>query len=77
MTAICGIISWMCILFTYTRWYGGLKKQGIDRSSLPYKAPFQPYLTYYALSISAMVLVFGGFTAFSETNSPSLCAVLQ
>lgn len=49
MTAICGIISWTCVLWTSIRWHRGLKVQGIDRSTLPYRAPFQPYLSYCKL----------------------------
>ncbi|KAF2003886.1 putative arginine permease [Amniculicola lignicola CBS 123094] len=64
MTAICGMISWSCILWTYTRWYKGLRVQGVDRSTLPYRAPFQPYLSYYGISVAVLVLIFGGFTAF-------------
>ncbi|KAI4735791.1 dicarboxylic amino acid permease [Aureobasidium sp. EXF-12298] len=64
MTAICGMISWACILWTSIRWQKGLKAQGIDRDTLPYKAPFQPYLSYYGLTVSILVMIFGGFTAF-------------
>jgi amino acid transporter len=66
MTAICGMISWGCILWTYLRWHKGMQVQGIDRSILPYRAPFQPYLSYYGIFICVMVLIFGGFTAFSK-----------
>ncbi|KAF2711201.1 hypothetical protein K504DRAFT_375446 [Pleomassaria siparia CBS 279.74] len=71
MTAICGIISWSCILFTSIRWQKGLKAQGIDRNTLAYKAPFQPYLSYYGMSICILVLIFGGFTAFLGTFDTS------
>ncbi|THX72535.1 dicarboxylic amino acid permease [Aureobasidium pullulans] len=64
MTAICGMISWACILWTSIRWQKGLKAQGIDRDTLPYKAPFQPYLSYYGLTVSILVMIFGGFPAF-------------
>ncbi|ORY56911.1 amino acid permease/ SLC12A domain-containing protein [Pseudomassariella vexata] len=64
MTAICGMISWACIMFTYIRWYKGLAVQGIDRKTLAYMAPFQPYLSYYGLCMCLMVMIFGGFTAF-------------
>lgn len=64
MTAICGMLSWSCILYTGLRWQKGLAAQGIDRATLPYRAPFQPYLSYYGLCVSIMVLIFGGFTAF-------------
>lgn len=61
------MISWFCILWTYTRWYKGLKLQGIDRKTLAYKAPFQPYLSYYGMTVAMIVLIFGGFTAFSKS----------
>ncbi|OOF98692.1 hypothetical protein ASPCADRAFT_162354 [Aspergillus carbonarius ITEM 5010] len=67
MTAICGMISWAGILWTSIRWHKGLKVQGIDRSTLPYRAPFQPYLSYYGICICLMVIIFGGFTAFIHT----------
>lgn len=40
------MISWTLILWTALRWQKGLKAQGIDRKTLPYCAPFQPYLSY-------------------------------
>lgn len=46
MTAMCGMISWTGILWTSIRWNKGLEAQGIDRKTLPYMAPFQPYLSY-------------------------------
>ncbi|PYH94659.1 putative arginine permease [Aspergillus ellipticus CBS 707.79] len=64
MTAICGMISWAGILWTAVRWHQGLKVHGIDRSTLPYRAPFQPYLSYYGIFICIIVIIFGGFTAF-------------
>ncbi|CAN8106043.1 unnamed protein product [Discula destructiva] len=68
LTSICGIVSWTCILTVSVRWHYGLKAQGIDRkSSLPYRAPWQPYLSFYGLFVCFVVLVFGGFTAFLGT----------
>ncbi|KAJ5389410.1 Amino acid/polyamine transporter I [Penicillium cataractarum] len=64
MTAMCGMISWTGILWTSIRWHKGLKVQGIDRKTLPYRAPLQPYLSYYGISITTMVMIFGGFSAF-------------
>lgn len=43
---MCGMISWTGILWTSIRWNKGLKAQGIDRKTLPYMAPLQPYLSY-------------------------------
>lgn len=64
MTAICGIISWSGILWTSIRWHKGLKANGFDRGTLPYRAPLQPYLSYYGLTVCVLVLIFGGFGAF-------------
>ncbi|KAH8682141.1 putative arginine permease [Xylariales sp. PMI_506] len=71
MTAICGMISWSCILFTYIRWHKGMKVQGIDRTTLAYQAPFQPYLSYYGMFMCIIVMIFGGFTAFLGTFDSS------
>lgn len=81
MTAICGMISWTGILWTSIRWHKGLKVHGIDRNTLAYKAPFQPYLSYCkyskfsknslltmsdGITVCIMVIIFGGFTSFSK-----------
>ena len=66
MTAVCGMISWSGILFTYIRWHRGIKHRGIDRSTLAYRAPFQPYLSYYGFCVCIVVIIFAGFTQFSE-----------
>ncbi|PVH83618.1 putative arginine permease [Cadophora sp. DSE1049] len=71
MTAICGMISWTGILWTSIRWHKGLKVHGIDRNTLAYKAPFQPYLSYYGISVCIMVIIFGGFTSFIHTFNTS------
>lgn len=69
LTSICGIISWTCILIISVRWHYGLKAHGIDRkSTLAYTAPLQPYLSFYGLFVCFIVLVFGGFTAFSKSS---------
>ncbi|KAK3110967.1 hypothetical protein LTR53_014221 [Teratosphaeriaceae sp. CCFEE 6253] len=64
MTALCGMISWACILYTSIRWHEGLKAQGIDRRVLAYRAPFQPYLSYYGMTIAIAVIIFGDFSSF-------------
>ncbi|CAD6585763.1 MAG: hypothetical protein TREMPRED_004232 [Tremellales sp. Tagirdzhanova-0007] len=66
MTAVCGIISWSGILWTSIRWHKGLKIHGIDRNTLPYKAPLQPYLSYYGLTVCIIVIIFSGFTSFID-----------
>ncbi|KAJ5553552.1 hypothetical protein N7494_002930 [Penicillium frequentans] len=71
MTAMCGMISWTGILWTSIRWNKGLKAQGIDRKTLPYRAPFQPYLSYYGMTICIIVIIFGGFGSFIHSFNVS------
>ncbi|KAI5480079.1 amino acid transmembrane transporter [Pseudohyphozyma bogoriensis] len=66
MTSVCGLITWAGIVYTYIRFHKGLKLQGIDRNSLPYKAPLQPYLSYYALVFCCIILFFNGWTVFFQ-----------
>jgi amino acid transporter len=64
MTAVAGLLIWWSICFTYLRFYGAAKVQGVDRAALPYRAPFQPYLTYYAIVMISLVLFFSKFAVF-------------
>lgn len=64
MTAVCGMIAWSVILYTCIRFNHGMRAQGIDRSTLPYRAPWQPFLSYYGFVITIIVIIFSGFTAF-------------
>jgi amino acid transporter len=41
-----------------------LKAHGISRDTLPYKAPFQPYGSWFALVVVAIITIFKGFDTF-------------
>ena len=41
-----------------------LKVQGKSRDSLPYKAPFQPYGSWFALIATGIITIFKGFDTF-------------
>lgn len=41
-----------------------LKAQGIDRTTLPYVAPFQPFGSWFALIATAIITLFKGFDTF-------------
>lgn len=64
VSAISIIIAWIIILSTHARFYQGLKFHDIPRNTLPYTAPFQPYLTYFGIFFLSFVLLFAGFTVF-------------
>ncbi|KAF8198023.1 amino acid permease [Pholiota molesta] len=67
-----GIVSWVIICVTYLRFFYALRVQKIPRESLPYKSPYQPYLTYYALAMNILILVFNGWDSFLPTFDLSL-----
>lgn len=68
ISSITGLIAWSVILLSYIRFYYGMKRAGIDRNTLPYKAPLQPYASIFGFIFVNLVLLFAGFTYFLEGN---------
>jgi len=68
LSSVAGMVSWVVLCSTYLRMRWGLSAQGFSRDDLPYKAPFQPYLAYFALGACVLVLVFSGFAVFLPGN---------
>ncbi|CAE6448887.1 unnamed protein product [Rhizoctonia solani] len=68
ISSITGLITWFIILVSYLRMYYGLKKQGISRDDFPYKAPFQPYASWFGAIFTFLVTLFSGFTVFLRGN---------
>ncbi|KAI0546916.1 AAT family amino acid transporter [Xylaria curta] len=64
LSAVSTLIVWSSVCITYLRFYYGLRHNGISRESLPYKAPLQPFLAYFALCFCVVVAFFNGFDAF-------------
>ena len=46
------------------RFYQGLAYHGIDRDTLPYRAPFQPYASYFGILFINLIILFNGFQVF-------------
>jgi len=59
-----GAITWMCIVWTHIRFMKALKLQGLSRDDLPYKAPLQPFGSYFALIATGFITIFKGFDSF-------------
>lgn len=55
-----GAITWMCICYTHVRFMKALQAQGMSRDDLPYKAPFQPWGSWFALVSTAIITIFKG-----------------
>ena len=62
MTAMAGLMTWFGICITYIRFYKGFTAQRLDRTTLPYSSPLQPYAAYYgAISIIIICIVCAKF----------------
>jgi amino acid transporter len=57
-------LAWISILSCHIAFMRGMKRQGISRDILPYRSPFQPYLTYYGLSLTVIISLLKGFDSF-------------
>lgn len=64
LSTVLGLINWVNIIVTYFCFQRGLKAQGYQRADLPWRGPLQPYGTYVAFCITAIVIVFQGYAAF-------------
>lgn len=64
LVSVATLVTWSVICVIYLRFFYGMKAQGIDRSELPWKGPFQPYLTWVSLFFFVLLLLTGGYTTF-------------
>ncbi|GAC74251.1 amino acid transporters [Moesziomyces antarcticus T-34] len=62
-----GGLTWICILIAHIRFMKAMKAQGMDRNSLPWKSPLQPYLSYFAVVFTSIVVFFKGWNSFLFT----------
>ncbi|EJD51892.1 hypothetical protein AURDEDRAFT_111470 [Auricularia subglabra TFB-10046 SS5] len=64
MTSTAGLVTWLGICITYTRFYAGMKAHGIDRATLPFASKLQPYAAYYAGVACFIFCFFSAFQVF-------------
>ncbi|KAI1126948.1 amino acid permease [Nemania abortiva] len=64
LSAVSTLVNWSALCVTYLRFHAGLRHHGIPRAALPYQAPLQPFLAYFALCFCVVVAFFNGFDAF-------------
>ncbi|KAJ5624938.1 hypothetical protein N7510_001247 [Penicillium lagena] len=58
------LINYFGTIVTYLHFYAALRKQGIDRKTLPYQGVLQPYLAWYALFGTFIMTLIIGYTVF-------------
>ncbi|OAQ99445.1 hypothetical protein LLEC1_05035 [Akanthomyces lecanii] len=74
ITSVAGFITWSLINVCHIRFMKALKAQGIDRSTLPYAAPLQPYLSWFGLFFNVLIIITSGFTVFMKWNTSDFFA---
>ncbi|KAJ5637205.1 hypothetical protein N7490_007084 [Penicillium lividum] len=64
LSTVAGLIAWATLCFCYVRFYAAMKKQGVSRDTLPWKAPFQPYAAWFGFAGSTIITLVCGFEVF-------------
>ncbi|KAL1988636.1 hypothetical protein VTN96DRAFT_8336 [Rasamsonia emersonii] len=64
LTSSAALVGWIVICIVYLRFYYAMKKQGISRDDLPWKAPLQPYAAWTSFISIIILLLTGGYTTF-------------
>jgi amino acid transporter len=65
LTTISSLFTWISICTAYIMFYKALRAQGVDRNTLVFKSPFQPYLGYGSLIFFSLVIIFQGFDSIA------------
>jgi len=68
LTTLAQMITWISVLIAYLRFRSALQAQGIDRDTLVFKSPFQPYTAYFSLVYFLIIIFFNGFYVFTNGN---------
>jgi amino acid transporter len=65
LTTISSLFTWISICAAYIMFYKALIAQGIDRNTLVFKSPFQPYLGWGSLTFFTLIILFQGFDSIA------------
>ncbi|KAL2014874.1 hypothetical protein VTN00DRAFT_2399 [Thermoascus crustaceus] len=60
------LLNYLGTCVTYLHFYASLRKQGVDRNTLPYKGRFQPYAAWYAVGGTAVMTLILGYNLFID-----------
>lgn len=68
LSTVAGLIAWGTLCFCYIRFHRAMKVQGVNRDSLPWRAPWQPYAAWYGFVGSVIITLIAGFPVFLKGN---------
>ncbi|KAJ1549078.1 hypothetical protein HK405_010152 [Cladochytrium tenue] len=74
ITSVAGFISWACINGSHIAFMRALSARGTPRSSLPYRAPWQPWFSWFGLLFNVLIIITQGFTTFIPWNATNFVA---
>ena len=74
IVAVAGFVSWALICVCHLRFMKALAHKGIPRSTLPYAAPLQPYLSCFGLFFTVLIVLTSGFTVFMDWSTSDFFA---
>lgn len=57
--------TWIAICIAYIRFHAAIKAQHVDRASIPFTFPLQPYSTHCTLGYFCIVVFFNGFDSIA------------
>lgn len=64
LTTIASLFTWTSVSIAYIQFYKALKAQGVDRRTLVFRSPFQPYTAWFSLIFFTVIILFNGFFTF-------------
>ncbi|KAF1970313.1 hypothetical protein BU23DRAFT_556976 [Bimuria novae-zelandiae CBS 107.79] len=62
------LINFAVMCFTFLAFYKACRVQGLDRRSLPFRAPLMPFAAYYGFVGTFIMAFVGGYTVFLDDN---------
>lgn len=68
LTTIANLFAWMSISVAYIRFHAALKAQNIDRNTLIFRSPLQPYTAWFSFIFFAIITLFNGFYVFPSAT---------
>jgi len=68
LSTVAGLIAWGTLCACYLRFHRAMKVQGVDRNTLPWKGPLQPYAAWFGCIGSALITLVAGFSVFLKGN---------
>ncbi|MCJ1254926.1 hypothetical protein MMC24_002742 [Lignoscripta atroalba] len=71
LTTIASLFTWVSVSIAYIQFHKALKAQGVDRNTLVFKSPFQPYTAYGSLCFFLIIILFNGFYVFKPFSVDS------